>query len=196
MHPILSIAVDQRVVVYCDTSNQGLGCVLMQRGKVENATTEMLCSLDQLMERKEGGDSYKAWSACVDHLRSWWKIYFAVLVDIEEGIKNMAITCVRLIILKRTGQSSAFHSDFEGYAESSEVGDKVMWKCLLGKNVLHFGKVRPVCHHDMWEPYWTDANLHVHLEKIKVDKTLRFAEESVKIIDREVKSLKRSRIDS
>ncbi|GJR18752.1 putative reverse transcriptase domain-containing protein [Tanacetum coccineum] len=34
--------------------NQGLGCVLMQRGKVENATTKMPCGLDQLMERKEG----------------------------------------------------------------------------------------------------------------------------------------------
>ncbi|GKA06934.1 hypothetical protein Tco_0686158, partial [Tanacetum coccineum] len=37
--------------------------------------------------------------------------------------------------------------------------------------------------------YWTDANLHMHLEEIKVDKTLRFAEEPV-----EIKSLKRSRI--
>ncbi|GKB95086.1 hypothetical protein Tco_0981223 [Tanacetum coccineum] len=42
--------------------------------------------------------------------------------------------------------------------------------------------------------YWTDANLHVHLEEIKVDKTLCFVEEPVDIIDREVKSWKRNRI--
>ncbi|GJV62669.1 putative reverse transcriptase domain-containing protein [Tanacetum coccineum] len=42
--------------------------------------------------------------------------------------------------------------------------------------------------------YLADANLHVHLEEIKVDKTLHFVEEPVEIIDREVKSLKRSRI--
>ncbi|GJU18587.1 hypothetical protein Tco_1146553 [Tanacetum coccineum] len=42
--------------------------------------------------------------------------------------------------------------------------------------------------------YLANANLHVHLEEIKVDKTLRFVEEPIKIIDREVKSLKRSRI--
>ncbi|GJV71911.1 hypothetical protein Tco_1491906 [Tanacetum coccineum] len=42
--------------------------------------------------------------------------------------------------------------------------------------------------------YLADTNLHVHLEEIKVDKTLRFAEELVEIIDHEVKSLKRSRI--
>ncbi|GJY47320.1 putative reverse transcriptase domain-containing protein [Tanacetum coccineum] len=39
-----------------------------------------------------------------------------------------------------------------------------------------------------------DANLHVPLEEIKVDKTLRFVEEPVEIMDREVKKLKHSRI--
>ncbi|GKD45403.1 hypothetical protein Tco_1270048, partial [Tanacetum coccineum] len=38
------------------------------------------------------------------------------------------------------------------------------------------------------------ASLHVPLDEIKVDKTLRFIEEPVEIMDREVKSLKRSRI--
>ncbi|GKB23510.1 putative reverse transcriptase domain-containing protein [Tanacetum coccineum] len=47
---------------------------------------------------------------------------------------------------------------------------------------------------DRLTKYWTDANLHVHVEEIKVDKTLRFAEEPVEIIDREIKSLKCSRI--
>ncbi|GKE88600.1 hypothetical protein Tco_1566075 [Tanacetum coccineum] len=39
-----------------------------------------------------------------------------------------------------------------------------------------------------------DASLHVPLYGIKFDKTLRFVEEPVEIMDREVKSLKRSRI--
>nr|GEX30069.1 putative reverse transcriptase domain-containing protein [Tanacetum cinerariifolium] len=39
-----------------------------------------------------------------------------------------------------------------------------------------------------------DANLHVPLDEIKVDKTLRFVIEPVEIMDREVKSLKRSKI--
>ncbi|GJX68864.1 reverse transcriptase domain-containing protein [Tanacetum coccineum] len=39
-----------------------------------------------------------------------------------------------------------------------------------------------------------DANLHVPLEEIKIDKTLCFVEEAVEIMDREVKRLKRSRI--
>ncbi|GJS67837.1 hypothetical protein Tco_0682402 [Tanacetum coccineum] len=39
-----------------------------------------------------------------------------------------------------------------------------------------------------------DANLHVPLNEIKVDKTLRFVEEPVKIMDREIKKLKRRKI--
>nr|GEX45383.1 hypothetical protein [Tanacetum cinerariifolium] len=39
-----------------------------------------------------------------------------------------------------------------------------------------------------------DANLHVPLDEIKIDKTPRFIEEHVEIIDHEVKSLKRSKI--
>ncbi|GJT41054.1 hypothetical protein Tco_0940919 [Tanacetum coccineum] len=39
-----------------------------------------------------------------------------------------------------------------------------------------------------------DASLRVPLDEIKVDKTLRFVEEPIEIMDREIKSLKRSRI--
>ncbi|GJV92964.1 putative reverse transcriptase domain-containing protein [Tanacetum coccineum] len=39
-----------------------------------------------------------------------------------------------------------------------------------------------------------DTNLHVPLDKIKVDKTLCFVEEPIQIMDHEVKSLKRSKI--
>ncbi|GKE47061.1 putative reverse transcriptase domain-containing protein [Tanacetum coccineum] len=39
-----------------------------------------------------------------------------------------------------------------------------------------------------------DASLHVPLDEIKVDKILRFVEEPVEIMDREAKSLKRSKI--
>ncbi|GKG27389.1 hypothetical protein Tco_0403092, partial [Tanacetum coccineum] len=42
--------------------------------------------------------------------------------------------------------------------------------------------------------YLADARLHVPLNEMKVDKTLRFVEESVEIMDREIKSLKRSKI--
>ncbi|GKF34046.1 hypothetical protein Tco_0107246 [Tanacetum coccineum] len=39
-----------------------------------------------------------------------------------------------------------------------------------------------------------NANLHMLLNEIKIDKTLRFVKEPIKIMDREIKSLKRCRI--
>ncbi|GJS66675.1 hypothetical protein Tco_0681239 [Tanacetum coccineum] len=75
--------------------------------------------------------------------------------------------------------------------EKVEVGDKVMLEVSSWEDVVHFGKK------EMLAPrykYLADTNLHVHLEEIKVDDTLRFVEEPVEMIDYEVKSLKRSRI--
>nr|GEV43869.1 DNA-directed DNA polymerase [Tanacetum cinerariifolium] len=152
--------------------------------------------------------------------RLWWNIYFAALVYIAEGIEN---TTVRLIILKRTDKADIRESSLirpelvqettdkvvlikeklkavgdrqKSYANNRrkplefEVGDQVLLKVLSWKDVVHFGEKEMLAPRD----YCTDANLRVHLEEIKVDKTLRFVEESVEIINREVKSLKRSRI--
>ncbi|GJR47996.1 putative reverse transcriptase domain-containing protein [Tanacetum coccineum] len=65
-----------------------------------------------------------------------------------------------------------------------EVGDRVLLKVSPWKGVICFGKRKCLA----------DASLHVPLDEIKVDKTLRFVEEPVEIMDREVKRLKCSRL--
>ncbi|GJW52770.1 putative reverse transcriptase domain-containing protein [Tanacetum coccineum] len=71
-------------VVYCDASNQGLGCVLMQRGKKiqaaqseafkqDNILAESLYGLDQQMEKKEGESLYfidRIWVPLVGGVRT------------------------------------------------------------------------------------------------------------------------------
>ncbi|GJR73877.1 putative reverse transcriptase domain-containing protein [Tanacetum coccineum] len=52
----------------------------------------------------------------------------------------------------------------------------------------------PILWAEIGEKCLADANLHVPLDEIKIDKTLRFVEEPVEIMDREVRSLKRSKI--
>ncbi|GKA75374.1 putative reverse transcriptase domain-containing protein [Tanacetum coccineum] len=131
-------------VGYCDTSNQGLGCVLMKRGKVENATEEMLCSLDQLMERKEDGSRKFIWVSLIDDVRT-------LIMDEAHPSRSLV----------HPGTDKTYYDFRDMYG-----GHK----------------------------YLANTNQHVHLEEIKVDKTLRFVEEPIEIIDREVKSLKRSRI--
>ncbi|GKA02387.1 putative reverse transcriptase domain-containing protein [Tanacetum coccineum] len=83
-----------------------------------------------------------------------------------------------------------------------EVGDRVLLKVSPWKGVIRFGKkgkLAPSSVHDTFyvsnlKKYLADANLHVLLEEIRVDKTLHFVEEPEEIIDREVKKLKHSRI--
>ncbi|GJS98822.1 hypothetical protein Tco_0819992 [Tanacetum coccineum] len=92
---------------------------------------------------------------------------------------------------ERDSRNAVWPEPTNGKEVRVEVGDKVMLEVSSWKDEVHFGKK------EMLAPryeYWTDANMHVPLERIKVDKTLCFAEEPVEIIDREVKSLKRSRI--
>ncbi|GJS25508.1 putative reverse transcriptase domain-containing protein, partial [Tanacetum coccineum] len=77
--PILSLPDDvEDFVVYCDALNQGLGCVLMQRGKgeafkQENVLAKKLHGLDQQMERREDGSLYfldRIWVPLVGGVRT------------------------------------------------------------------------------------------------------------------------------
>ncbi|GKD27046.1 putative reverse transcriptase domain-containing protein [Tanacetum coccineum] len=83
-----------------------------------------------------------------------------------------------------------------------EVGDQVLLKVSPWKGVICFGKkgklalssVHDTFHVSNLKKCLADANLHVPLNEIKIDKTLRFVEELIEIMDQEVKSLKRSKI--
>ncbi|GKD02780.1 putative reverse transcriptase domain-containing protein [Tanacetum coccineum] len=82
-----------------------------------------------------------------------------------------------------------------------EVGDQVLLKVLPWKGVACFGKkgkltpsVHDTFHVSNLKKCLANANLHVPLEEIKVDKTLCFVEEPLEIMDCEVKKLKCSRI--
>ncbi|GJR97975.1 putative reverse transcriptase domain-containing protein [Tanacetum coccineum] len=98
------------------------------------------------------------------------------------GLELVQETTDKVVLIKE--KLKAARDRQKSYADNRrkllefEVADQVLLKVSPWKGVK----------------YLADANLHVHLEEIKVDKTLCFVEEPVEIIDREVKSLKRSRI--
>ncbi|GKB22188.1 putative reverse transcriptase domain-containing protein, partial [Tanacetum coccineum] len=78
-----------------------------------------------------------------------------------------------------------------------QVGDFVMLKVSPWKGVRlpeELSGVHDTFHVSNLKKCLADPNLHVPLDKIKVDKTLRFVEEPLEIMDREVKTLKRSKI--
>ncbi|GJR88883.1 putative reverse transcriptase domain-containing protein [Tanacetum coccineum] len=82
-----------------------------------------------------------------------------------------------------------------------EVGDRVLLRVSPWKGVVRFGKkglrlpeelssVHDTFHVSNLNKCLVDANLHVPLDEIKVDKTLHFVKEPVEIMDREIKKLK------
>ncbi|GJU78098.1 putative reverse transcriptase domain-containing protein [Tanacetum coccineum] len=74
-----------------------------------------------------------------------------------------------------------------------EVGDQMLPKVSPWKDVIRLER-KDTFHVSNLKKYLADLNMHVPLDEIKIDKTLRFVEEPVQIMDREVKSLKRSKI--
>ncbi|GJX02518.1 hypothetical protein Tco_0186431 [Tanacetum coccineum] len=81
-----------------------------------------------------------------------------------------------------------------------EVGDRVLLRVSPRKGVVHFGKkayrlrlpeelnsVHDTFHVSNLKKCLADANLHVPLNEIKVDKSLCFVEEPVEIMEREIK---------
>ncbi|GKB29477.1 putative reverse transcriptase domain-containing protein [Tanacetum coccineum] len=288
----------------------------MQRGKVENATADMLRGLDQLMERNEGGGMYLLWvsligdvrtfmmdeahasrylvhsgadktyydlremygghftiqtledmlRACVIYFCGKWDVHLPLVEFSYNNSYPSSIRCApfealygrkcrspvlwaeigessligpelvqetidKVVLIKEKLKAARDHQ--KSYADDRrkplefEVGDKVLLKVSPWKGVMRFGKkgklapryvgpfeileriglvayrlrlpnklseVHDTFHVSNLKKYLADANLHVPLDEIEVDKTLHFVEKPVEIMDREVKTLKRSKI--
>nr|GEU49383.1 hypothetical protein [Tanacetum cinerariifolium] len=174
--------------------------------RVEHAPEEMLCGIDQQMEKKEDGGLYfmdRIWVPLVGMKRdvatyvskcltcSKVKAEHQRPLDIVESIRNTVRYEYGLSPLNRYTNS---HKPLE-----FKVGDQVLWKVSPWKAYWlrlpqELSSVHDTFHVLNLKKSLADANLHVPLEEIKVDKTLRFVEEPVEVMDREVKKLKRSKI--
>ncbi|GJT74029.1 hypothetical protein Tco_1033315 [Tanacetum coccineum] len=178
---------------------------LAQRTRQQNAALACI----RLMERKECEGMYLLWVPLIGDVRTlmmdeahasrtWWKIYFATLVYIAEGIENTAknmrttyhpqtdgqiiIRVFDVLYLKRCMEGSVGHMFFRLKLEKfGRLVQETTNKVILIKEKLKAAR-------DCQKSYVSN------MQEIKVDKTLHFVEEPVEIIDREVKSLKRSRI--
>ncbi|GJQ99270.1 putative reverse transcriptase domain-containing protein [Tanacetum coccineum] len=145
----------------------GLGCVFLQIDKV------VMYASRQLKIHKKNYTTHglelgavvftlKIWKHVLV-TRSWWKIYFSVLVDIAEGIGNTAKHAYDL-------------SSSNGQTKSPVLWAKIREIRLIGPELVQ---------ETTNKEYWTDTNMHVPLEEFKVHRALRFVENPVEIKDRE-----------
>ncbi|GKE51795.1 putative reverse transcriptase domain-containing protein [Tanacetum coccineum] len=120
------------------------------------------------------------------------------------GPKLVQETTDKVVVIKERLQAARDHQ--KSYADNRhkllefKVGDRVMLKVSPWKRVVHFGKKgklapRYVGPFEILKMIGSVAyQLRLPEELSGVDKTLCFVEEPVKIMDHEIKSLKRSKI--
>ncbi|GJU66869.1 reverse transcriptase domain-containing protein [Tanacetum coccineum] len=80
------------------------------------------------------------------------------------------------------------------YVGPFEILERIGMVAYLLRLLEELSGVHDTFHVSNLKKCLADASLHVPLDEIKVDKTFRFVEEPVEIMDREVKSLKHSKI--
>ncbi|GJY89826.1 hypothetical protein Tco_0505022, partial [Tanacetum coccineum] len=167
-----------------------------ETSKVENTPAEMLRDLDQQMEKRADDDATESvrdtigFKYCLASSSGWTKspVLWAEIGESSLTGPELVLDMTDKVVLIKEKLKAARDRQ-KSYADNRrkplefEVGDRVMLKVSPWKGVIRFGKKGKLA-----------PSLHVPLDEIKVDKTLRFVEEPVENSDREVKRLKCSRM--
>ncbi|GJU09312.1 putative reverse transcriptase domain-containing protein [Tanacetum coccineum] len=197
--PILSLPEGSKdFVVYCDASNQRFGCVLMQRGKRHYLYGKKSIiytdhkSLQHMFDQKELNMRQRRWIElfsdyeCEIHYHLGKANVVADALSEASKVENATAEMLH-------GQDQQMEKKEGGGLCCIDRGWNSIDRCSA------FWKERQVSIEDTFhvsnlKKCLAGANPQVPLEEIKVDKTLRFVEQHVEIMDREVKKLKRSMI--
>ncbi|GJS35189.1 hypothetical protein Tco_0533571 [Tanacetum coccineum] len=138
---------------------------------------------------------------------SGWTKSPVLWAEIEEssltGPELVLDTTYKVVLIKEKLKAARDHQ--KSYADKRrktlefEVGDSVLLKvsplkALIDKICPGSEYVHDTFYVSNMKKCLADANLYVPLNEIKIDKTLRFVEELVEIMDREIRNLKRSKI--
>ncbi|GJV03443.1 putative reverse transcriptase domain-containing protein [Tanacetum coccineum] len=187
--------------------------------KQENVLTERLHGLDPQMERK--GDEIFAvesvrdtigFDYCLASSRGWTKSP-VLWAEFDEssltGLELVQETTDKVVLVKekpkatrdhqksyvdyrlRSGKKGKLAPRYVGPFEILERIGLVAYRLRLPEEL---NSVHGTFHVSNLKKCLADASLHVPLDEIKVDKTFRFVEEPVEIMDREIRKLKHRKI--
>ncbi|GJX44536.1 hypothetical protein Tco_0261212 [Tanacetum coccineum] len=169
-----------------------------------------MTSFKQQMERKGDESLYfmdRIWVLLVGSVmveahasRLRWTIYPVLLADAAESVRDaigfdyqLSIRCAPFEALYgRKCRSPVLWAEI---GESSLIGPELVQEMTDKVVLIKASRDRQKSYADKRrKPTFRKANFHVSLNEIEIDKTLCFVEEPIEIMDREVKSLKRSKI--
>ncbi|GJW70726.1 putative reverse transcriptase domain-containing protein [Tanacetum coccineum] len=170
--------------------------------KQENIFMENLHGLDQQMEKKEGESLYfmdRIWVPLIGDVRTMimdeaHKSKYSVHPGADKIYGRFTSRCLSDCGKKQMG--TRFGYEYQAF--HPQMLDKILERighiAYRLRLLEELSGVHDTFHVSNLKKCLADASLHVPIGKIKVDKTPRFVKEPMEIMDREVKSLKRSRI--
>ncbi|GJT65766.1 putative reverse transcriptase domain-containing protein [Tanacetum coccineum] len=177
-----------------------------ETSKVENALAEMLRDLDQQMEKRGrccnsiGPEIVQETTDKVVSIKEKFK----AVRDRQKSYagnrrKPLEFEVGDHVLLKVSPWKGVICFEKKGklaprYVEPFEILERIGLVAYRLRLPEELGSVHDTFHVSNLKKCLADANLHVPLDEIKIDKTLRFVEEPVEIMDREIRNLKRSKI--
>nr|GEV03346.1 putative reverse transcriptase domain-containing protein [Tanacetum cinerariifolium] len=128
-------------VVYCDVSNQGLGCVLMQRGKgyllhelsaddnqnedlflINNASLEIVDRLTKsahFLATREDYSMEKLARLYIDEIVEWHGVPVSIILDRDRWFTSHFWKTLQKVLGMRLDMSTAYHPQTDGQTEFS-----------------------------------------------------------------------------
>ncbi|GKC01830.1 hypothetical protein Tco_0993440 [Tanacetum coccineum] len=184
--------------------------------KQENVLAERLHGLDPQMERKGDENATESvrnaigFEYCLASSSGWTKspILWAKIgessltgLELVQEItdKPLDFKVGDRVLLKVTPWKGVVHFGKKGkltprYVRPFEILERIGLVAYRLRLLEELDSVHDTFYVSNLKKCLVDANLYVPLDEIKVDKTLRFVEEPVEIMDREIKKLKRRKI--
>nr|GEX68615.1 putative reverse transcriptase domain-containing protein [Tanacetum cinerariifolium] len=185
--PILALPErSEDFIIYCDVSIKGLGAVLMQKGKVS-----IICDHDPRFALNFWKSFQKAMGTRLDMSTAYHpqtdgqsKRTIQALEDmLRASVIDFGIGWERNLPLIEFSYNNSYHAIIKA----------ALFEALYGQKCQ-----APVCWVEVVDAQLTevfiDEPLAISLDEIHIDEKLRFIEEPLEIMDREVKRLKHSHI--
>ncbi|GJX82718.1 hypothetical protein Tco_0332199 [Tanacetum coccineum] len=169
-----------------------------ETSKVENASAEMLRDLDQQMEKRADDGKANVVTGALSRKERvkprspilWAEIGESSLIGLKL-VKEMTDKVTPWKGVVYFGKKGKFAPRYVGPFEILERIGLIAYRLRLHEELSSAHNIFYVSN---LKKCLTDANLHVPLDEIKVDKTLHFVEEPIEIMDREIKKLKHRKI--
>nr|GEX02323.1 reverse transcriptase [Tanacetum cinerariifolium] len=198
------------IVSYFDNANV-VSDVLSRKKRVKSRRVRGMILTAQSKAFKQENE----WNSGGDQLRLRWMIYLVVLADATEsvrdaiGFKDWKSSLTGLELVQETTNKVVVVKENPKAARDRQKSCVVCGRKLAPRYVRPFeilkrtglvayrlrlpeklNSVHGIFHVSNLKRFLADANSHVPLDEIKANKTLRFVEEPVEIMDREIKKLK------